>query len=120
MTAFNPGDKVLLDQGPGYVGTVCEAFRGGWNVNFGGTGHAWLVTGSITKLPDNTPVLRHGDLVRVNPDAPQHGGRYGAVSGAEFHGHMFGYWLNLDGPAERAWIPAEALTVLTAAKGRAR
>lgn len=120
MTAFNSGDKVLLHQGPGYVGTVHEAFGSGWHVNFGGTGDAWLVAASMTKLPADTPVLRHGDLVRVATDAPQHGGRYGAVSGAGFHGRLFGYWLNLDGPAERAWIPAEALTVLTAAKGRAR
>jgi hypothetical protein len=109
MSTFTAGDKVLFHQGPGYVGTVCAQFGGGWTVTFHpGSSDGWLCLGNLTKLPADTPVYRTGTVVQVRCDAPHNPGCRGEICGAELQGVAFGYWLNLVG-GEQAWIPAKAL-----------
>lgn len=116
MTTFSPGDKVLFHQGPGYVGFIHKPFGSGWTVTFnpGATTGAWLCIGSLTKLPADTPVYRTGTPVQVRSDAPYGAGSRGTTCGAEIHGAMFGYWMNLDDTGERAWVPAEVLEPINA------
>jgi len=109
METFAPDDKVLLHQGPGYVGYIREQSGVGWAVGFAdGSGSAWLVASSLTKLPADTPVYRTGTTVQVRCDTPHHAGRRGQICGAEIRGDLFGYLLQL-GETEPVWVPAKAL-----------
>lgn len=61
---------------------------------------------------DDGAPLEPGDSVRVRDDSPHYAGRRGTVAGAENDEGMFGYWVDLTGPAEQVWVLAAALIVL--------
>lgn len=109
METLAPGDIVLFDNGPGYVGTVAGRIGSGWKVTFHpGSDGAWLCVSPLTKLPADTPIFRTGTAVQVRCDAPHFAGCRGRTCGAELKGEIFGYWLDL-GDGNRAWAPAAAL-----------
>jgi len=109
MTSFAPNDKVLFDNGPGYVGTIAGRHGGGWTVTFTpGSSGAWLCLGNLTKLAADTPVYRTGTTVQVRCDTPHHAGRRGQICGAEIRGDLFGYLLQL-GETKPVWVPAAVL-----------
>lgn len=72
----------------------------------GGTAH-FAREDELEPLPTDTPVFADGNQVLVAATR-----RTGTVSAPEFHGEMFGYWLDLDGAGEHVWVPAEVLTAL--------
>lgn len=119
MSDFHRGDLVQFNYNTA-VGYVRELTRidgvNGYIVDFDigpdKIGSWFAPDDDVSKLPDELPALPHGATVHVAPDAPQHADRYGTVTGPEFHGCLFGYWVNLTGPSEHVWVPAGALALV--------
>ena len=107
MNDFQAGEKVAVHRPNAiFLGTVREANedgRGHVVENLGGT--CWLIdTWDLTALKADEPMFERGDHVLVT-DAR----RTGVISGIEFRGNLFGYWLHLDDTGERVWVPAVIL-----------
>lgn len=117
MTALRPGTKVMLARNASTaLGVVREATTVGVESGYivdTARDVRFVPDGQLVEIPADALMLRPGDLVRVNTDAPEHAGRCGTVAGPEMRGALFGYWMHIDG--ERAWVPSGALTVLTLA-----
>lgn len=117
MTTLHPGTKVLFHRPNSRILAVVReattvAGEPGYIIDT--ARDPWFATADqLAVLPADALMLRPGDLVRVNSDAPEHPGACGTVAGPEIHGDLFGYWAHFDG--ERAWIPSGALTVLALA-----
>lgn len=118
MTAFKPGDKVLLDAGAGVVGTIIDpteiGIEHGYCLRSPSGAVRFANAEDLTTLPPETPLYAPGDAVQVANEAPHHAGQAATVSSPAHRGAIFGYWLRLDMRDSYAWIPAEALNPLHA------
>jgi len=112
MSAFNPGDKVLLNPSFGSaIGTVDKPDRDTDTfvvLILSGRRFSTVRDDEMRLIPAGALELDWGSRFRVHDNAPQYAGHAGCALRAEFINGVFGYWVFLDSN-DQTWIPADAL-----------
>ena len=112
MSAFNPGDKVLLNPNFGSaIGTVDKPDRDTDTfvvLILSGRRFSTVRDDEMRLIPAGALELDWGSRFRVHANAPRYAGHAGCALRAEFINGVFGYWVLLDSN-DQTWIPADAL-----------